>query len=57
MHIIESRQKVLIQRLEFENDFNEIFPHYNANNTNDSDIHYNSPENVPDHNSKQYGDN
>ncbi len=56
MDIIESRQKLLIQRLQFENDFNEIFPHYHDNNTNESHMHYNSHKNTPDLNSKQYGD-
>ncbi|CAF1316513.1 unnamed protein product [Rotaria sordida] len=37
MNIIESRQKVLIQRLEFEDHFNQLFPHNNDDDDDDDD--------------------
>ncbi|CAF2975146.1 unnamed protein product [Rotaria sp. Silwood2] len=47
MNIIESRQKILIQRLEFDDDFNKTFPADNntdANNQNISDHDDNNDE-------------
>jgi len=53
MHIIESRQKILIPRFEFESDFNQLFVIDNVDDDDHNDHKNNGGNNNNKHGDKQ----